>query len=181
MNEKDIVAGVLSGNEAAIGMLIQKHERLVNHMVHKVVQHEADREEICQDVFMKVIENLASFHFQSKLSTWVATIAYRQAINFARKKKLNLEDLDKVAFKVAVEDHTFETADRNKFVMELIDQLPAQYKLVLTMYFLEGFSYAEIADIAKMPDGTVKSYLHRAKQMLKKSLEPYLTQEIDLL
>lgn len=181
MNEKDIVAGVISGNEAAISMLIQKHERLVNHMVQKVVRSEVDREEICQDVFMKVIERIGTFHFDSRLSTWIATIAYRQAINFARKKKLNLEDLDQVAFKVKVEDNTFEDADRNRFLMELIEELPAQYKLVLTMYYLEGFSYAEIADIAKMPDGTVKSYLHRSKQMLKKALEPHLTTEIDLI
>lgn len=181
MNEKDIVAGVISGNEAAISMLVHKHERLVGHMIQKVVRNESDREEICQDVFMKVIERLSTFHFDSQLSTWIATIAYRSAINFARKKKLNLEDLDQVAFKVKIEDHTFESEDRNRFVMGLIDQLPAQYKLVLTMYYLEGFSYAEIGKIANMPDGTVKSYLHRAKQLLKKALEPYLKTEIDLI
>lgn len=171
MNDRELVKQVLSGSDSAIRLLISKYERLVIHMVVRVVQDEMDREELCQDVFVKVYEKIGTFSFNSKLSTWIATIAYRTAVNFAKKKKLDQVDLDEVSFKVGDEVDITETEDTRKFILKMVDQLPVNYKTVLTLFYLDGFSYPEIMEITGMPEGTVKNYIHRAKSKLKDVVE----------
>lgn len=181
MDEKQLVRQVLSGSDSAIRLLISKYERLVVHMVARVVADDMDREELCQDVFIKVIDKLGTFHFDSKLSTWIATIAYRQAVNFAKKKKLDLVDLDEVAFKVGENRDVTSEKDMKQFIFKLVDQLPVNYKTVLTLFYLDGFSYPEIVKVTGMPEGTVKNYIHRARQKLKKIVEEQAIKEVALL
>jgi RNA polymerase sigma factor (sigma-70 family) len=116
MDDKQLVKQVLSGSDAAFRLLISKYERLVIHMVVRVIQDDMDREELCQDVFVKVYEKLGAFNFNSKLSTWIATIAFRTAVNFAKKKKLDQVDLDEVAFKVGDEVDITEAEDTKQFI-----------------------------------------------------------------
>src|SRR6187402_996775 len=92
-DDRALVSRVLSGDMQAFRALIKKHERLVGHMIGRLVKQGEDREELCQDVFMKVYDKLGEFNFQSQLSTWIATIAYRHAVNHLRKKKILVSDI----------------------------------------------------------------------------------------
>lgn len=181
MDEKQLVKQVLSGSDSAFRLLISKYERLVVHMVARVVKDNMDREEICQDVFVKVHAKLGSFHFDSKLSTWIATIAYRMAVNFAKKRKLDQVDLDEVSFKVSDQASVTEEKDLKVFIHGLVDQLPLNYKTVLTLFYLDGFSYPEIVEVTGMPEGTVKNYIHRARTKLKVIVEKHAQKEVALL
>lgn len=182
-DDRALVTRVLTGDTQAFMLLIRQHERLVVHMVGRVVKSNEDREEVCQDVFVKVHEKLGEFSFQSKLSTWIATIAYRHAINHVRKQKMAYSDIpDEESFtKRFVEEVNPETVaeekDMDAIVLKLVDLLPPQYKLVLTLYHLEGMHYPEIAEVTKMPEGTVKSYLFRARNLLKEKVKMYLGKE----
>ncbi|WP_462250284.1 RNA polymerase sigma factor [Ekhidna sp.] len=181
MDEKQLVRQVLSGSDSAVRMLIGKYERLVIHMVARVVKDDMDREELCQDVFIKVINKLDGFNFESKLSTWIATIAYRMAVNFAKKKKIDQVDIDQVVFDIGEEAEITEQEDMKQFILNLVDQLPVNYKTVLTLFYLDGFSYPEIVEITEMPEGTVKNYIHRARTKLKNIVEDHARKEIALL
>lgn len=174
MEEKQLVLQVLKGSESAFCMLIERYKRLVFHMVGRVVDNEMDSEELCQDVFIKVYEKLGTFQFESKLSTWIATIAYRAAVNFSKKKKIPEVDLGAVSFQVGITDEPLEKEDTKQFVLKLIRQLPSQYRTVLSLYYLEEFTYPEIVEITGMPEGTVKNYLHRAKGKLKSEVNKYI-------
>ena len=182
-DDRTLVSRVLTGDMQAFMLLIKQHERLVAHMVGRVVKSEEDREEVCQDVFMKVHEKLSAFAFQSKLSTWIATIAYRQAINHARKRKMLFSDIpdEEMFTKNFVEESNPETVaedrDTDDFVLRLVEMLPPQYKLVLTLYHLEGMHYPEIGAVTGMPEGTVKNYLFRARNLLKEKVKMYLGKE----
>lgn len=70
-----------------------------------------------------------------------------------------------------------EERDLDEFVLKLVDELPPQYKIVLTLYHLEGMSYPEIGEVTKMPEGTVKNYLFRARNLLKEKVKTYLGKE----
>jgi RNA polymerase sigma factor (sigma-70 family) len=182
-DDRALISKVLSGDTQAFRLLIKQHERLVAHMVSRLVKQQEDREELCQDVFLKVYEKLAEFNFQSRLSTWIATIAYRYAINHMRKRKMLLNDIPEEENFTAyfVEDANpesiLEEQDMDGFVMTLVDQLPPQYKTVLTLYHLENMTYPEIGDITGMPEGTVKSYLFRARNLLKEKVKTYIGKE----
>lgn len=182
-DDRTLVSRVLTGDMQAFMLLIRQHERLVLHMVGRLVKSDEDREELCQDVFLKVHQKLGEFTFQSKLSTWIATIAWRQAINHLRKKKMYFSDIpDEEAFtKRFIDDINPETLteerDMDDFVLKLIDELPPQYKVVLTLYHVDGMSYPEIGEVTKMPEGTVKNYLFRARNLLKEKVKLYLGKE----
>lgn len=183
MDDRMLVSRVLAGDVQAFVLLIRQHERLVAHMVGRLIKSPEDRDELCQDVFLRVHEKLSEFSFQSKLSTWIATIAWRHAINYLRKRKMSFSDIpEEDAFtKRFIEEVNPETIteerDLDEFILKLVDELPPQYKIVLTLYHLEGMSYPEIGEVTKMPEGTVKNYLFRARNLLKEKVKMYLGKE----
>lgn len=182
-DDRTLVSRVLTGDMQAFMQLIRQHERLVAHMVGRLVSNNEDRAELCQDVFLRVHDKLGEFNFQSRLSTWIATIAWRQAINHLRKKRIMFSEIpDEHSFtKTFVEEINPETVaeekDLDEFVLGLVEQLPPQYKVVLTLYHLESMSYPEIGEATGMPEGTVKNYLFRARNLLKEKVKSYLGKE----
>jgi RNA polymerase sigma factor (sigma-70 family) len=182
-DDRALISGVIGGDEKAVRQLVEQHQRLVAHMVARIVKRQEDLEELCQDVFMTVITKLPGFAFQSRLSTWIATIAYRHAINHLRKNKLMMEDWkdDEAWAERFVETENPEgilsEKDADEWVMGLIEQLPLQYRTVLTLYHLDGMNYSEIGAITEMPEGTVKNYLFRARNLLKEKVKQYLSKE----
>lgn len=183
IDDKALVAQVISGDKQAFRVLIKQNERLVGHMIARLIDRHEDREELCQDVFLKVYEKIGEFTFQSKLSTWIATIAYRHGINHLRKKKIELRELpdeenyrEQFVSAVNVEED-FSDQQLDGMVMSLIDQLPPQYKAILTLYHVQEMSYPEIVEITGLPEGTVKNYLFRARQLLKEKVKKYLGKE----
>ncbi|MBD3169906.1 MAG: sigma-70 family RNA polymerase sigma factor [candidate division Zixibacteria bacterium] len=178
VNEKDLVENILGGNKESFRVFIEQYQKLVSHVVFRMISGDADREDICQDVFVKVYLNLKNFRYDSKLSTWVAKIAYNTALNYLDKKKLPLygdfSDEERkveeaIAENTTPEDYAGEREISRK-VVEEIDAMPVIYGTILSLYHLEEMSYREIGDIMKLPDGTVKSYLYRARRMLKERL-----------
>jgi RNA polymerase sigma factor (sigma-70 family) len=183
MDDQALVARVVSGDMQAFRLLIKQHEKLVSHMIGRIIDNAEDREELCQDVFLKVHEKLNEFNFQSRFSTWIATIAYRHAVNHLRKRKRKVSDIpDEESFTshfVALDNPEEQVNDDNmdELVLKFISVLPVQYKAVLTLYHLDGLNYAEIGIATGMPEGTVKNYLFRARALVKENVKKYLGKE----
>ena len=179
-NEEEIISRIVNGDLAAFKILVKQYEKLVTYMVGRLVQNREDTQDICQEVFIKVYKSLSGFKFQSKLSTWIAQIAYGTAINHLRKVsgKRNLTDdiADFENYHKTTEDPESILAkkDTSAFIQQQIELLPVHYRTVLTLYHLNEFSYIEIEEITGMPEGTVKSYLFRARKILKEKLEIYM-------
>lgn len=182
-DDRTLVSRVLAGDRQAFMLLIKQHERLVAHMIGRLIKSDEDREELCQDVFLKVFHRLAEFGFQSKLSTWIATIAYRHAINHLRKQKMlfaNIADEENLTTRfveLSNPETVAEEKDMDTYILKLVDELPPQYKVVLTLYHVDGMSYPEIGEVTGMPDGTVKNYLFRARHLLKEKVKNTLGKE----
>jgi len=175
-NENQLVNQVLLGNRQAFGLLVQQYEKLVFHVINRMVRNQADVEDICQEVFIKVYKGLPGFSFESKLGTWIARIAYTTAINFMRKKEgkgMVFSDEIMIHWEDAEDDPEalIEKKDLSTQLNRLIDELPAPYKLVITLYHIYQFSYEEVEQITGMPAGTVKGNLFRARKLLKQKME----------
>ena len=176
-----IIRRIIEGDIQAFKLLIKQNERLVSYMVSKIILIQEDREEICQDVFLKVYDKLETFNYQSKLSTWIGTIAYRTSLNHLQKKKVvigtdNEELLNQQIEKLATTDtpeSKMVDQDLKSYISRLVEQLPMQYRTVITLFHLEEMTYPEIAEITDMPVGTVKSYLFRGRKLLKEKLMLY--------
>lgn len=183
MDDHSLVKSVLKGNQQAFEFLIKKYEKLVFHMIQKLTSDPLMVEELAQDIFMKVYEKLPGFRFNSKLSTWIATIAYRHTINALKKSsKMSYRTLEEASeeqfFKESVTPQDqLESLSTSAFVQKHIEQLPAHYKNILYLYHIEEMSYPEIVEITGMPEGTVKNYLFRARKLLKEELAKFMHKE----
>lgn len=184
---RSLVAKIVSGNKRAFQSLIVEYQRLVSHIVFRMISNQADQEDICQDVFVKVYQNLKEFQFESKLSTWIAKITYNTCINFLEKKRTPLfDDLTSEGHSLdnCSADHTLqdESAVQNDLSFRLraeIERMPVHFRTILTLYHLDEMSYNEISEIMHLPEGTVKSYLFRARRLLKeKLLSKYQKEEL---
>ena len=173
-----MVDRILNGDPGAFKQLVKDHERLVGQVVFRMISAESDREDLCQDIFVKVYQNLDTFRFDSKLSTWITRIAYTTCLNHLEKKKVLLfEDCSPEGR--TLDDCRSEGGDPEQWagsrqatvkICEEIDQLPVVYGTILSLFHLQEMSYDEIGQILSLPEGTVKSYLFRARKMLKERL-----------
>lgn len=175
--DKALIDKILAGNLVAYKLLVSQHERLVTHMVARVTSNDEDVKDVSQEVFIKVYKNLNRFNHGSKLSTWIAKIAYSTAINHLKKhhsRKLAYTELNESDYADhTTPEHLLNAKDESEFVQIQISKLPLAYRTVLTLYHLNEFSYQEIEDITGMPEGTVKNYLFRARKLLKERLAHY--------
>ncbi len=185
-----LVADILGGNHAAFETLIGRYQKLVSHVVFRMVSDPADREDLCQDVFIRVYRNLAGFRFNCKLSTWIARVAYNACVNHVQKKRVALWDdlyeteesagfLEHCPGEGITPDRYAEVEDLRARVRREIGQLPPLLGVIITLYHLEDMAYDEVAQVLDMPLGTVKSYLFRARQQLRERLSrKYQPEEI---
>jgi RNA polymerase sigma-70 factor (ECF subfamily) len=196
--ERRLVERVLDGERDAFVELVEQYERLVQHVVYRMVDDDRDREELCQDVFVRVHRYLDGFRFESKLSTWIARIARNTCLNHLEKKQMPLyadqaagpsdaaaTDARELFNRIPDEGDTpaDETADRHVYdaIHDAIDTLPEHYRTALTLYHLEGMSVQEVADAMDNPEGTTKSHLYRARKKLKdRLLEVFSAEELQL-
>lgn len=173
------IQSILAGEKGAFESFVRKYERLVSHIVFRMVKNRADREDLCQDVFMTIYAKLSEFRHQSQLSTWIGRIAHNKCLNFLEKKRVPLFDditgedqsIDDCIAHEAAPDQISQKGDIGARVRWEIDQLPVLYGTILALYHLEEMPYKEIGQVMNLPDGTVKSYIFRARKMLKERLE----------
>src|SRR6202000_582090 len=159
-NEEEVVSATLRGDFRAFNLLVKQYEKLVFHVVNRLVTEQQDAEDICQEVFIKVHKNLGQFKFQSKLSTWIARIAYLTAITYLKKYKKEYTqatqaELDYYYFTEDDPQQLLIKKDVSAYVNYLIARMPEQYRILLTLFHLDEFSYQEIEAITGMPEGTV--------------------------
>jgi RNA polymerase sigma factor (sigma-70 family) len=175
LSDKHLVEKVLSGDTPVFGLIIKNTENLVAQIVFKMISNPDDRKDIAQDIYLKAFKNLASFKFQSKLSTWIAQVSYNTCLDHLRKKKLsfpgNVDEENEI--NEPVSDDTTKLVRQKELSGILqagMDKLTPVYKTLITLYHNEELSYEEIIQITGLPEGTVKSYLSRARKALKNNL-----------
>ena len=178
--ERWLVEQVLSGNRKAISQLVTQYERLVLHIVTPLIGANEDREDLCQDIFLKVFEKLHSFEFRSKLSTWIGNIAYNSSINFIKKKRNILfselameydEDIAAAGSLINEDPGQLLVAkEQFAFLQQAIDQLPPVQRTIILLFHYHDLSLDEISSITGDPVNTVKSHLFRARKKLKEKL-----------
>lgn len=175
--DRRLVEDILQGRKGAFEELLRAYKKLVSHIVFRMIYNSADREDICQDVFFKIFQNLSSFRQEAKLSTWIGRITYNCCLNYLEKKRTflmedfwhekNWDDLEGDIISPA--DSAVLTDLKEKVETEM-EKMPVNHRLALTLYHLDGLGYSEIAEVMNLPEGTIKSYLFRARHYLKKKL-----------
>lgn len=181
-SERRLVERVLTGDHAAFRALVERYERLVRHVVRRLLDDPHDAEEVFQDVFVRVYRGLPNFRLDARLSTWIGRIAYNTAARWARRDRVtahaDVSTLDEGIDAARVEPvqlATLEERELRDLVRAQVARLPPDQRLAVTLYHVDGLSVAEVAEIMETPENTVKSHLFRGRKALKEMLTGRLT------
>lgn len=181
--ETELIQSVIKGDAFAHRRFVKQYERLVFYVVNKLINNEEDVQDLAQDVFIKVFKNLPKFKAESKLSTWIGQIAYRESVNYLRKRNRHndspLDEFTENQLKESSQNPEERSIanDTKMMVRTAVAKLPERYRQVVVLYHLEEYSYQEISEITEMPEGTVKSYIFRGRKLLKDLLSETLKNE----
>jgi RNA polymerase sigma-70 factor, ECF subfamily len=185
--DADVVSLAQRGNEAAFRELIRRYERPVFSLIYRMVRDSAAAEDLSQDAFIKVLNNLDKYRPEFKFSSWLFKIANNVTIDALRKRQLDTISLDgspHASSASEVEASRFELADDAEspldelasrelgaIIEHAIATLRPEYRNCIMLRHVEGRSYEEIAATLDLPLGTVKTYIHRARHELREALE----------
>ncbi len=164
------------GEETAFNDLVNRHKEKVRNLIYLNLGSTSSIDDISQEVFLAVYRKLKQFRFQSQFTTWLYTITINKIRDHIRKQKImsvfsafSSDDTENI-----VEPGSFkENFDVNELVRDAVAKLPRKLKEPLILRDFEGMSYQEISDATGIETGTVKSRIFRARESLKKMLEPW--------
>lgn len=178
---------ILQGDPAACRFIIDKYKVFAFNIALKITQNREDAEEVTQDSFLKAFKSLNSFNRTSKFSTWLYRITFNMAVSKTRKKKVFFQDIyyeNSSEVKTEVTEFPSEELEKAeiKKVLEIaMSQLNQDDNLLLTMYYMEEMSMAEVAEITGLEENNIKVKIHRARKKLHQLLQNMLKGEIDSL
>ena len=181
------MAWARQGHEAAFRELVRRYERPVFSLLYRMVRDRALAEDLAQETFIKVLNGIKSYRPEFKFSSWIFKIANNAAIDHLRKKSLDTLSLDGSPSAETPEQmratslqlgdqgenplQQAESRELGTAIERAIARLRPEYRSCILLRHVEGYSYEEIAETLELPLGTVKTYIHRARNELRVYLE----------
>lgn len=177
-----LIQNALKGDQKAFRKLRLKYYTSIFKLVSRMIHNREEVEDLTQEAFIKAFTSLASFNEEYSFSTWLYKIATNNAIDHVRKRKLQTFSINK-PIESEESDYSFELPDtepepdqemiaaqRKKMLDDAMDSLPVKYRQVILMRHVDEKEYQEIAKTLKLPLGTVKAHIFRARELLYKQL-----------
>lgn len=160
-----------------------RHRGPLYNLLYNMVHHKEEAEDLVQEAFIKAFAALSTFNQEFAFSTWLYKIAINTTIDHIRKKKLQTYSIDKpiqsrdgelkreYADVQEATDKDLLSTEKSALIAQAISELPDHYREAIILRHTEEKSYEEIAEITKVPLGTVKARIFRAREMLKQKLK----------
>jgi RNA polymerase sigma-70 factor (ECF subfamily) len=176
------IQDALRGDNRAYRRLMDKYHDAIFSFIFRMVHDRAQVEDLTQEAFIKAFASLKNFNEEFAFSTWLYKIATNNCIDYIRKRKLQMYSIDKPVesrdseYVFELPDDSYEAdrdviADqRSVLLRDAIDRLPEKYRRVILLRHTEEKSYEEIARMLKLPIGTVKAHIFRARELLYRQL-----------
>ncbi len=156
------------GNSRAQFRLYDQYSKAMYNLAYRILNNREDAEDILQETFVECFRNLRSFRFESTFGAWLKKILINRCLNHLRKKKIDLTLWEKPPYDISEEEPEV-TYDTGK-IFKGIELLPDGYRIILTLYLLEGYDHSEISHILGITESTSKSQYSRAKEKLRNIL-----------
>jgi RNA polymerase sigma-70 factor (ECF subfamily) len=175
-----------NGREAAYRELIRRYERPIFALLFRMVRDRELAEDLAQETFIKALNAIESYRPEFKFSSWIFKIANNAAIDHLRRRELDTLSLDgspHAATPEAMQATALQIGARQESPLDAVEakelggaiesaigRLRPEYRSCILLRHVEGRAYEEIAEILDLPLGTVKTYIHRARNELRQSL-----------
>lgn len=187
LSDQEVIEHARRGRQSAFRALIGRYERPVFSLIYRLVRDRERAEDLAQDTFIKVLNHLDRYDPSYKFSSWIFKIAHNTALDHLRRKRPEVlsihgsphartaEEVEATTLTPASDDESPEafTASRElgAHIEQAIGTLRPEYRTAIILCHVEGRPYDEIAQIMDVPLGTVKTFIHRARNELRKQLE----------
>ena len=180
---EELVARARNRDEAAIRSIIQANNRRLYRLARGILRNDSEAEDVVQETYVRAFTHLDSFRGDSSLSTWLSRIAMNEALGRLRGKQpaVELDSLPSGAIEAQIiqfplaapidPEKTMAQREIQHVVEHAIDELPEPFRLVFMTRVVEGMNVEETAEILNLKPETVKTRLHRARTMLRESVE----------
>src|SRR5512133_726352 len=176
-NDLLLVNQAKHGDEKAFASLMNRYRDSIYYMLLKMVNNPYDAEDLTIEAFGKAFRNIESYTPKFAFSTWLFKIATNNCVDFIRKKQLSpspldsmQESLDNATVNIQSDlpdpEETLINHQKISALQEIIGQLKPRYKALIELRYYKEYSYEEISSELKLPIGTVKAQLFRAKTLL---------------
>ncbi len=188
--DKALVRRARSGDQSAFAELVKRHRRGIERLIRPIVRNAStdEIEDLVQEALTKAFLHIESYSEDYAFSTWLYRIAQNHAIDHLRRRKLSMFSIsaapqnydhksedDVKEFEITdsswVPEDVLIAEERTRLIEEAIEQLPENYKKIIKLRHNDDLEYEEIAKVLKLPMGTVKVHLHRARAALAKLLD----------
>ena len=180
---KQLVIDARAGDQKAYEALLNRYKNGIYNMIYQMVKNRDETEDLVQETFIKAFNCLDSYNDKYAFSTWLYKIGFNNCIDSLRKRKLKTYSIDtpiqlhesevhmdlKDNSKSPEQDYLFK--EKKEQIQSSIDSLPEKYRITILLRHKDEKSYEEISEILKIPIGTVKARIFRAREMLKKKLK----------
>ena len=184
--DQEIVALARGGEETAYRELVRRYERPLFSLLYRMVRDRELAEDLAQETFVKALNAIESYRPEFKFSSWIFKIANNAAIDHLRRRELDtlsLEGSPHAETPEAIEATALQIGDRQESPLDEVEarelggeieaaiaKLRPEYRSCILLRHVEGRAYEEIAEILGLPLGTVKTYIHRARNELRHEL-----------
>ena len=183
-SDVQLIQRILSGDEAAFGVLVEKHQRSVHALAWRKIGDFHDAEEITQDTFLQVYKKLPTLKDPYKFAGWLYVIANRLCVDWIRKKNLAIQSLEDTPVeeieKASYTHHVSEQSEiasserRRESVKKLLAKLPESERTVMTLHYLGEMTVKEISKFLGVSVSAIHNRLYRARKRLKAQEERFV-------
>lgn len=186
LTDQEVVLLARSGQERAYRELVRRYERPIFSLLYRMVRDRELAEDLSQETFVKALNAIESYRPEYKFSSWLFKIANNAAIDHLRRRELDTLSLEGSPHAVtpdAMEATALQIGDRAENPLDIVEakelggeieraiaQLRPEYRACILLRHVDGRAYEEIAEMLDLPLGTVKTYIHRARNELRRLL-----------
>lgn len=171
IDDKEIIRRIRGGETESFAWLLDRYGTQVFSLIQRIVRNREDAEEITQDVFLKVFENIGSYRGDSAFSTWLYRVAYNRAVSKTRKKRYEYSFGDDTVLRTvsansAHEEYDMEREQRFGQIKKAMSCLPLKERMMIEMYYYQEKSVEDLAYITGLSQSNVKVRLFRIRKKL---------------
>jgi len=170
---KPLIDRCRTGDNRAQYELYSLYAKAMYNVCIRIVNHTSEAEDILQDSFLEAFTRIGEFRSESSFGAWLKTIVVNRSINYLKKKKLLL--FDNITDEKDTRHEEYSDYEDTEWevqrVYKAMHNLPDGYRIVLSLYLLEGYDHAEIAQILGITESTSKSQYSRAKECIRTLLK----------
>lgn len=156
------------GNRRAQFRLYVQYSKAMYNLAYRILNNREDAEDILQEAFVECFSNIDSFRFESTFGAWLKKITVNKCVNHIKKRRIDLTLCETLP--VTIHEEEEDIIYKTETVFKSIEMLPDGYRIILTLYLLEGYDHAEISQILGISESTSKSQYSRAKEKLRNIL-----------